>query len=181
MKKKLWLVYIIVILVALGYILFIMPIKKENDGTIEESNIKEGQVYGSLEDMFTMLKKGNYEYTYNILINTEKYLYVGKKDGIKEKGIFTSKDEVTTYEMVNDLIDQNLINPTYIYELVKNLEYSKDKYDEVRVFNYETEIDSLKTEIAIYTDYTSITKINVTNLKVQYSLSYKNIGFTIVD
>lgn len=179
MKNKLWLIYAILILISLGYILFIMPINKDED--LEKSNIKEGQVYSSLEDMFTMLKKGNYEYTYNVLINTEKYLYVGKKNGAKEKGTFTRKDETTTYEMVNDLIDQKLINPIYIYELVQNLKYSEDKYDEVRVFNYETEIDNLKTEIAIYTDYTSITKINITNKKEQYSLSYKNIGFTIVD
>lgn len=179
MKKKLWIIYGILILGVLAYILFFMPIKK--DENLDKSNISEEQVYGSLEDMFTVFLKGNYEYTYNVLINNEKFLYVGKKDGDKEKGTFTSKDEVVSYNTINEFINKNFINPTYIYNLIKDLEYNKDKYDNIRVFNYETKINDLKTEIAIYTDYTSITKINITNIKEQYSLSFKNVGFTYVD
>lgn len=179
MKKKLWIIYGILILGVLAYILFLMPIKK--DENLDKSNISEEQVYGSLEDMFTVFLKGNYEYTYNVLINNEKFLYVGKKDGDKEKGTFTSKDEVVSYNTINEFINKNFINPTYIYNLIKDLEYNKDKYDNIRVFNYETKINDLKTEIAIYTDYTSITKINITNIKEQYSLSFKNVGFTYVD
>lgn len=179
MKNKLWIVYIILILGALSYILFFMTIKE--DKNLEESSIIEGQVYSSLESMFTMLKEENYEYTYNILINKDKYLYKGKKDKEKEKGTFTYDGNTTTYEEINDFINKDLINPTYIYNLVNNLKYREDKYDNTRVFNYVTDIDNLETEIAIYTDYTSITKINITNKKEQYSLSYKNVGFTLVD
>ncbi len=179
MKNKLWVIYVILILVVLSYIMFFMPIKK--DENLEKSNVSQEQVYGTLEDMFTMLLKENYEYTYNVLIGTEKYLYEGKKDGNREKGTFTSKDETQSYNNINDFINKNFINPSYIYNLIKNLEYNKDKYDNVRVFNYETKIDNLETEIAIYTDYISITKITITNIKEQYILNYKNIGFTTID
>lgn len=179
MKNKLWIVYAIIILGALSYILFFMPIKK--DENLEKSNISEEKVYGNLEDMFTMLLKENYEYTYNILIDTEKYLYVGKKDGNKETGTFTSKNETQSYNKINGFINKNFITPSYIYNLVKDLEYTKDKYDNIRVFNYRTKINNLETEIAIYTDYASITKITITNIKEQYILNYKNIGFTTLD
>lgn len=178
MKNKLWVVYIVIILIILGYILFFMPIKNEN---LEKSNIFEEQVYSSLEDMFTMLNKGNYEYTYNILINKDKYFYEGKKDKDKEKGTLNYNGSIISYEEINENINKNLISPIYIYNLVSDLNYREDKYDNTRVFNYITSIDNLETEIAIYTDYTSITKINITNKKEQYSLSYKNVGFTLVD
>lgn len=179
MKKKLWVIYAIIIIGALFYILFLMPLKK--DDNLDKSNINKEQVYIPLEDMFTMFLKENYEYTYNILVGEKMYFYEGKKDGLKEKGTLTFNGEVTAYDKIDDFINKDFITPSYIYNLIKDLEYTKDKYDNVRVFNYQTKINNLETEIALYTDYTSITKINITNQKEQYSLSYKNIGFTTID
>lgn len=178
MKNKSIILVGIIILIGLFTILFVLPdsffTKKEAINEITTKNSDEFP-FRNLSDMWKNLNNNIYSYKYQVFIGDKEYIYDGAKNKDEDTGIFSSSTYIEEYKGINDKINHDLINPSYIQEKVKNIEPKKFNYDDYRTFTYNVKIDDTDTEIIIYTDLKNITKIVISNMYYQYNLNYTNI------
>lgn len=173
MKKiGIWLIYIAVIAFILVYFFKIAP-------SFPKEDINAEAPFGLYKDMISMIKRQNYIFDYNITTIDKIIKYSGKKDGEKEQSEIYYNDELGDLESLNELIDIDLLNPNYVFDILENInDYTLDKENNKRTFTYNVKIEEKKMQIIIVTDLTSITNISIYDEKNTYDLKYENIGFT---
>lgn len=181
-------IYALIIIVALIYILFIAPdsnfYSKETKEFIKNYNNSQSQTV-TLDDMFENLYKNDYQYTYNILdsVGNENTIYKcsGTVTGEKEQGACTKPNDIV-YDETNkkeklkqlnfDLLDLNKIQ-----KITQDNEASKSKYDNLDVYKYKDKIDTLSTDINIYTNSKDIVQIEISNGYETYVIKFNNINY----
>lgn len=181
-------IYALIIIVALIYILFIAPdsnfYSKETKEFIKNYNNSQSQTV-TLDDMFENLYKNDYQYTYNILdsVGNENTIYKcsGTVTGEKEQGSCTKPNDIV-YDETNkkeklkqlnfDLLDLNKIQ-----KITQDNEASKSKYDNLDVYKYKDKIDTLSTDINIYTNSKDIVQIEISNGYETYVIKFNNINY----
>ena len=181
-------IYALIIIVALIYILFIAPdsnfYSKETKEFIKNYNNSQSQTV-TLDDMFENLYKNDYQYTYNILdsVGNENTIYKcsGTVTGEKEQGSCTKPNDIV-YDETNkkeklkqlnfDLLDLNKIQ-----KITQDNEPSKSKYDNLDVYKYKDKIDTLSTDINIYTNSKDIVQIEISNGYETYVIKFNNINY----
>lgn len=181
-------IYALIIIVALIYILFIAPdsnfYSKETKEFIKNYNNSQSQIV-TLDDMFENLYKNDYQYTYNILdsVGNENTIYKcsGTVTGEKEQGSCTKPNDIV-YDETNkkeklkqlnfDLLDLNKIQ-----KITQDNEASKSKYDNLDVYKYKDKIDTLSTDINIYTNSKDIVQIEISNGYETYVIKFNNINY----
>ncbi len=181
-------IYALIIIVALIYILFIAPdsnfYSKETKEFIKNYNNSQSKTV-TLDDMFENLYKNDYQYTYNILdsVGNENTIYKcsGTVTGEKEQGSCTKPNDIV-YDETNkkeklkqlnfDLLDLNKIQ-----KITQDNEASKSKYDNLDVYKYKDKIDTLSTDINIYTNSKDIVQIEISNGYETYVIKFNNINY----
>lgn len=181
-------IYALIIIVALIYILFIAPdsnfYSKETKEFIKNYNNSQSQTV-TLDDMFENLYKNDYQYTYNILdsVGNENTIYKcsGTVTGEKEQGSCTKPNDIV-YDETNkkeklkqlnfDLLDLNKIQ-----KITQDNEASKSKYDNLDIYKYKDKIDTLSTDINIYTNSKDIVQIEISNGYETYVIKFNNINY----
>lgn len=181
-------IYALIIIVALIYILFIAPdsnfYSKETKEFIKNYNNSQSQTV-TLDDMFENLYKNDYQYTYNILdsVGNENTIYKcsGTVTGEKEQGSCTKPNDIV-YDETNkkeklkqlnfDLLDLNKIQ-----KITQDNEASKSKYDNLDAYKYKDKIDTLSTDINIYTNSKDIVQIEISNGYETYVIKFNNINY----
>ncbi len=195
-RKKFLKYYAIGIIVLLILIMFIIPDsffskKYENNfnNLINNSTEEPEQAttaYTDFKEQQEHLKKNNYTYSYQLLAyasDKATYMYNckgtilnGKEEGLctKPKNIdYTEKDKKEKLTYVNI----NYLNPSYIFDLIKDIEVEPIDYTGLRVFIYNVKIDGLDTEIQISTTKEEINQIQINNVKDTYVLKYSDITY----
>lgn len=175
------LIYAVIIIIALIYILFLAPdtmfLSKESKELIKQ--IQETEKFKSIETQFENLTKTDYKYYYNIMdsMSTKTYTYHcegevsnQKDDGICEEfNIKYNQDNKTEY-IKN--INHDYINPSKIYELIKDVEPVIENYTDTKVYNYKINIKELDSDITIVSGYENINEIRITNAYMAYILKF---------
>lgn len=187
-RKILLIVYAIIILILLIAIMFIIPDSffiKKYEGIEIPSNKTEKKEFIDYEIQKEHLINNQYEYEYVLLDSMSKesntYKCSGKTNKTIESGSCTSPEVISYTEKdkkeVFSKIDINYLNPTYIFNKIKNITPKETKYVTLREYNYQTMIEDLDTEIIIYTDLDEITKIEISNAYMTYILKYSNVSY----
>ena len=201
-SKNFLVIYAIVIIVLLVLIMFILPDSffsrkydqntqqfleaneklKEEQERLEAEKKKEFVDY---EIQKQNILNGNYDYKLLLLdsMGTETYTYQceGKKTGNTESGSCTSP-EVFSYTEQNKTqqfkkyIDPKYIEPTNIFELIKDVEPSVESHNLYREFTYKTKIKDLETKVLIQTTKDNISKIMIENTYMGYIINYSGVN-----
>lgn len=184
-RKKGLAIYAIFIIVILIFIVFFAPDKwfqKKDDIDVNNSQTNEVKKV-DYETQIKNLTKNQYDYTYNLMHSKNKKTYLYECSGTinkdEETGSCTSPKKIE-YNQDNknkilDKIDINLLNPQYLFELLKDIEYQKFDYVQYIEYTYNTKIDNLETEIIVRSNPENIFDILVSNTHFQYHLQFKNI------
>ena len=182
MKKKknyIWLSYLFIVLIVLLVILFVVPDKffsKTSKGTNPNSTATTKEFpFKEYQEMKKELEQENYEYRYEIMGDTSMYIYEGKKDKENEQGTFIG-DEQYTYTSLNSFINNELVSVPILFSLLDSVKPKIDTYNNTRIYTYTIMYQDVETEIEIYTDLNSITRIVIGSLYYQYNLTYTNVG-----
>ena len=165
-NNKSIIVILLVVFLSLFIILVVLPdsfFDKNKGKGINEITTKNSSEFPfrNLSDMWDILNDGNYSYEYEIMIGANLYNYEGTN----------SNNELEIDESIN----KNFLDTSYVNNIIKDLEPKKFNYDDYRMFTYNLKIDDIETEVIIYTDLKSITKIVISNPYYQYNLKYSNI------
>lgn len=186
-KRKIGLaIYAVLIIVILIFIVFFAPDKwfqkKYDDIDVNNSQTNEVKKV-DYETQIKNLTKNQYDYTYNLMHSKNKKTYIYECSGTinkdQETGSCTSPEKIE-YNQDNkkkafDKIDINLLDPKYIFELIKDIEYQKLDYVQYIEYTYTTEIDDLETEISVRSSTENIFDIFISNTYFQYHIQFKNI------
>ena len=159
-------VILLVVFISLFIILVVLPdsfFDKNKGKGINEITTKNSSEFPfrNLSDMWDILNDGNYSYEYEIMVGANLYNYEGTN----------SNNELEIDESIN----KNFLDTSYVNNIIKDIEPKKFNYDDYRMFTYHLKIDDIETEVIIYTDLKSITKIVISNPYYQYNLKYSNI------
>lgn len=183
-NKKFLIIYALIIIVALVAILFIIPDKeflKDKKGYEEFIKNAEKQKYISLEEQKQRLLKDEYDYSYNVLHNNKQYVCTGSKKDGTESGRCTAPTSISYTEKdkfdEDKLYEIKFVEPKYIFERIKDLEYTQSIVNEEKVYTYNTKISTFETTIKIYTGRENISHIEIENGVMTYILKYKNIKY----
>lgn len=165
-NNKSIIVILLVVFLSLFIILVVLPdsfFDKNKGKGINEITTKNSSEFPfrNLSDMWDILNDGNYSYEYEIMVGANLYNYEGTN----------SNNELEIDESIN----KNFLNTSYVNNIIKDIEPKKFNYDDYRMFTYNLKIDDIETEVIIYTDLKSITKIVISNPYYQYNLKYSNI------
>lgn len=191
-RKKFVIIYLIIILVALILIMFVIP---DSVFMQKYKNIKLPQIPTTKNEPTTKkefvdyeiqkenLKKNKYDYEYLLLDSTgsKTYKCTGNINETIESGScesptrFSYTESTKTKEFSD--IKINYLDPTYIFNLLEDIEAQITEYPTLREYQYTTSIDDLETEIVIYTDLNDITKIELSNVYMTYIIKYSNISY----
>lgn len=184
-RGKLLVVYAIIIFIALITILFIIPdsffLSRYNNIDLPiDNNTEEKKEFIDYEIQKSNLMENNFEYEYLLLDSmrskTYKYDCTGKVSGDIESGSCRlpekfSYTEVTKKESFSK-IDINYLDPTYIFNLLKDAEPVETKYQTLREYKYNVAIKDLETEVIVFTDINEINKIEISNAYMTYIIKY---------
>ncbi len=192
-KNKLLVIYAIIIFVLLIAIMFIIPDSffKGMYDTIDipsPTSSNEKREFIDFEIQKDNLLKNKFEYEYLLLdsMGTETYTFKcsGKINDKIESGTCTSPEAFSYTESTKkdafSKINIDFLNPSYIFNLIKEVEPIETKYPTIRDYNYKTNIkfneDDLETEIIIHTDLNEITKIEISNAYMTYIIKYNRVN-----
>lgn len=181
-------IYAIVVIIGLIFIIFFAPEKwfqrdlSDFNLPMFNSSSQEKEVI-DYETQKEYLMSNNYEYTYNILYNTAESAYnfecKGKINKETEEGSCTLPDRVEYTEKnkqeVFNKINTNLLDPSYIFNLIKDIKPEEIKNEPYTEYTYNLTYSDLKTEIIIRSDDVSISEIIITNVNMVYHLKFTNI------
>ena len=165
-NNKSIIVILLVVFLSLFIILVVLPdsfFDKNKGKGINEITTKNSSEFPfrNLSDMWDILNDGKYSYEYEIMVGANLYNYEGTN----------SNNELEIDESIN----KNFLDTLYVNNIIKDIEPKKFNYDDYRMFTYNFKIDDIETEVIIYTDLKSITKIVISNPYYQYNLKYSNI------
>lgn len=190
-KLGLWGVFFLLIFVVIGF----------SDGNVANSNINnygnntnsegEGTVRFALyEDMISNILKNNYEFSYDIKIAEEKYLFSGKYDGTNIMGVKETKEEVIKYyvsegksykikldnlEALDNTyleVNEEIIDLNKFFDSLKDTSYRVEKTGDTREIIY----NSTGFSIVIKTDINEIIEINYVKDDDMYNMKFSSVG-----
>ena len=177
--------YAILVIGALIFIVFLAPEKwfiKEEKVDIPISDNEEQEIKEvDYEEQKSNLNKYNYDYTLMYSMQDKTYYFEceGKRNENEEIGKCTLPSfveyNINTKKDVFKEIDSNLLDPTYIFDLIKDSEeevFDNESYIEYR---YEITFEELSTEISIRSNKKIITDITISNAYIQYHLKFSDI------
>lgn len=182
-KRKLFLlIYGIVIVLILLFIMFFAPNKwfqKEGERPKIESLIY------TLDEQKEHLLNKQYEYEYNILyadtISNYTYKCNGKLNKEEEKGTCSLPEKIeydeTNKENVLGNLNDNYLNVEKLFDIIKDVSYSKEIYEGTIVYIYNLKINGLETNVELYSNYDDIFEIRIDNVNDHYQLKYSNIVY----
>lgn len=172
--------YGIVVLLLLIFIIFLAPSKWFQKKTDMPSF--ETHEY-TLEEQISHILNKQYEYEYNILYADRDANYTYKCRGKLEKEEETgtcSFPEKLTYDNTNvDEVFEDLNNEYLdlqkLFDRLENVSYTEKEYEGIKVYVYNLKINSLETDIELYSNYNDIIEIRIDNVNEHYQLKYSNI------
>ncbi len=174
-RKKFLLVYSFVIIIIFVFIVFLAPDKmfiKSSNAKIEEKK----EVFKDYEKQKKNLINGEYNYHFDIDYNSIIY----KCKAVYNNGDYTGEcskpkkinyDQNSIKEKLKD-IDNNLINPDFIFDSIKDIEYKEEKMYDKRTYTYNVKLYGLEGKIIVYTDYNNIYQISISNGYFTYIIYY---------
>ena len=190
-KKRTYalIIYAAIIVIILVFLLFFAPDKwfyKKDSNTPETPVLKEEEEVDESIDYETQknnLTNNIYQYTYNLMdsMTDKTYLYEcnGSINKEIETGLCTSPKRVeynsNTKKDALDNINLDLLNPTYIFNLLKDIKPEKTENDSYTDYKYSLNINDYPTEITIRSGKDSIKEIIISNIYLQYHLKFTNI------
>ncbi|HAB65966.1 MAG TPA: hypothetical protein DCE23_01230 [Firmicutes bacterium] len=187
--KKFLIVYGIIILIALVFIVVIIPddvfLLRYNKSAkiLDNINKEKEKDFASYDDQKKALLNNNYDYEYVLLdsMGTVSYTYdcEGTKKGDLETGTCTKPSSFSYTESSKDSsfkISTKYLDVREIFELIKEEEPEITTHQSSREYLYKTKIDDLDSDITIYTDKDNITRIDISNAYMTYILKYSNIS-----
>ncbi len=201
-SKNFLAIYAIVIIILLALIMFVLPdsffsrkyeqnteqfqnaLKQEQEKQ-EAYEAEKKKEFVDFEEQKNQILNGNLEYKYLLIdaMGTEQYTYdcTGKKNGQIESGNCTLPESFSYTEQ--NKLDQfkNKIDPTYIeaqniFNLIKDVEPTKEEHNVYREFTYTTQIKDLETTIIIQTTKDYISQIKLLNPYMTYMINYSNVN-----
>lgn len=137
----------------------------------------------TLKEQMEHLLNNQYEYEYNILyVDTETYhIYMcsGKLDKTTESGTCTSPKQIeynneTKQEVLGDL-NNDYLDLQKLFEFLEDKSYTEKEYEGTKVYVYNIKINSLETDVELYSDDDNIIEIRIDNFNEHYQLKYSNI------
>lgn len=191
-RKKVLLIYGIVIFIILLGILFFIPdefflkffqsnIEKIEEKAKESEEPKEFVDY-DIQIERLLKKKFDYEYVLLDTIDEKGYTFkcTGSMDGTKEEGSCTRPDSFSYTE--KDKQEKFKTNPNYTsvdywFNLLKDVTPKETKNQTYREYNYKVKIDNLDTEVVVFTSLENILKMEISNQKMTYIIKFKNISY----
>lgn len=189
--KKALIIYIVVLFIALMLIMFIIPdsffLDNFNPEILNQSNQQEESEPKEFVDYETQkehLMKNKFEYEYLLLdsMGSKSYQYncSGKSTDTIESGTCTSPESFsyteTTKKEAFSHINIDYLNPTYLFDMLKDTNPEETKYTTLREYKYTTTIEDLETEIIVHTNLNDITKIEISNMYMQYIIKYDKVN-----
>ena len=190
-NNKFLTVYIIIVIFVLVYIVFLAPdsfIKEhsrfrsfyQNGELIPSGDDTDVIVPVAYEEQIKQLKNKHYSYEYLIDYNNVMYKCKGNKDGEYDQGRCTKPTEVEyTTQTLKDVykdIEIDLLDVDHIFDMVKDIEYTKSNMGELDVYKYEIPAKKDGIEVTVYSDHTAITEILITRRYYAYQLKFNNIN-----
>lgn len=187
-RKNLLIAYALIIFIALITIMFIIPdsffLGKYDTNIIEPKKDSGPKEFVDYETQKSNLMKNNFEYEYLILdsMRSKTYQYdcSGKINETIESGTCTSPEKFSYTEANKkesfSKINIDYLDPTYIFNLIKDITPEETKYPTLREYKYVTTIEDLETDIIVHTDLNEITKIEISNMYMQYIIKYNNVN-----
>lgn len=191
-KLALWMIFIVILII----IVLVserdnihLPVDDGSNVTTPEPE-PENYEFVNYNDMLDTLLLDNYEYTYTITTDSNKYIYTGWKNENKEIGfredntgiIKYYKDDVNTYkvnldtpEVIADLysgFDSSYIDLHLLFENLSEYLYSVNKDGSTRTINY----DKSGYQVVVTTNTEYITNITITVDTTSFDLEFTNIG-----
>lgn len=182
-NKKFLIIYAIIIFIALIYILFLAPdtmFLKNSDGYKELMKEQTEKIkYDDIETIKQRLLNGTYEYDYSLIHNNIHYICSGEVTSEGESGRCTSPSSFT-YTNLDKLTETKLKNllftePANIFYKIEGKTPQESMTNDGKLYMYKTTINNLDTEINLYTNEKTITKISITNGHMTYIIKYKNM------
>ena len=183
-NKKFLILYAIIIAIALICILFVIPDEyflKNKKGYEELKNTVEKIEYEDIETLKKRLLNSEYSYEYNIIHNNKRFVCKGEVTATEENGRCTSPSSFT-YTKEDKFNEDKLFNlqytsPDAIFKKIEGLEYTESMTNDGKAYHYKTKIIDFDTDIIIYTNDETITKINITSGLLSYILKYSNVSY----
>ena len=191
-NNKFLTVYIIIIIIILVYIVFLAPDSFIKEHSRFRSFYQNGELIPSgddtpigdepipYEDQIKKLKNKHYSYEYLIDYNNVMYKCKGNKDGEFDQGRCTKPSEVEyTTQTLKDVykgLETDLLDVDYIFNMIKDIKYTKSNMGELDVYKYEIPEKKDSIEVTVYSDRTSITEILITRRYYAYQLTFSNIN-----
>ena len=183
MNKKFLIIYAIIIIISLIYILFFAPetlFLKNSEGYKELLKEQTEKIeYDDIEVIKQRLLNGTYEYEYSLIHNNIHYICNGEVTEEGESGRCTSPSSFT-YTNLDKLNEDKLKNllftePANIFYKIDGKPAQESMTNDGKLYMYKTTINELDTEINLYTNEKTITKISITNGHMTYIIKYKNV------
>lgn len=187
-KRKIALgIYALIIIIVLIFIIFFAPeswfSKDYSDYEIPTSNVEEPKEV-DYETQKTNLTNNKYHYTYNIMDSMTEHTYTYECSGAvnidEDKGFCSIPSridyETDTKKEVFKYINIDLLNPEYIFNLVKDITPEEINNQPYIDYIYKLQIQDLNSEILIRSGKENISEIIITNAYMQYHLKFSDIN-----
>lgn len=182
-------IYGIIIIAGLVYILFIAPtdlfLSKETKEFIKSVEKMNEENTNDINGLLKHLDYKEYDYSYNILDSVGEDSLIYKCRGTvrqdKDNGACTEPKEIV-YDEKNkkeklSSLNHDLLDIEYIKELIKDETPTVEEYQTLKLYKYEVEIDTLKTDVIIYANRYDIEQIQIMNGYETYVIKFSNINY----
>ena len=191
-RNKFLLIYAVIIIVLLVCIMFIFPDSlfsrkydanyKKYFGDKIQTQTKKAE-FKNYEEQQKQLVNGNYNYEYMILdsmgTSSKHFECSGTIKDSKETGKCTSPVLIEyTKENKNEVfkdIGSTYLEPSTIFNLVKDLTPELKQHNTYREYTYKLKIKGLDTTIIIQTTLEEISQISINNPYMTYLLKYESV------
>ena len=192
-KLGLWGIFFALIFIVASFSSSNVGNIEASDKTLDnnlDSNKEEVARFTLYEDMINNILKNNYEFSYDIMVGEEKYLFSGKNDGINVAGIKETKEEILKYfvsegvfykvkldelELIENVylgIDEEIIDLNKLFTFLKDISYRVEKIGDTREIIY----NDASFKLVVKTDLEEIIEINYSKENVIYNMKFMNIG-----
>lgn len=193
LKMIIWAIFFI--------ILFTMSVMNRNNNSSTSNNLVDqnekqeeqptNETFKIYEDMQKELLNSNYEYSYEITSNDNKYIingykcngkyleYVEDNEGISkyyQNGDKKYKVNLNTLVEVDnsyDMFDGSFLDIENLFGNLKSFLYKVEKKSDTREINYNKDGYQVKVE----TDTANITRIIISTENSEYNLNFVNMGY----
>lgn len=185
-QNKVLVIYGIIIFIILIAIIFILPdsffLKPYKNVDLPSTTVEKKE-FVDYEEQKENLLKNKYDYEYLLLDSMGSKTYTfdcsGTMNETIESGTCKSQEMFSYTESnkqeVFSKINLDYVTPSYIFNLIKDVEPKETKYSTLREYKYDVTIEDLQTDIIIYTNLNEISKIEISNAYMTYIIKYSNV------